>query len=487
MKFMSKPSKPIFLALIVFVEILQFLNNSPAQSLEIKVKIEGSEAKVSGRIVDAPEGTGFRDLEFTDSVAGQSGYALRVSALKFSNSEEIWDGVRVARDRYRSGENGFVSFEYVMDLRPPGLASMAHTSWIDGERGVLAAADLFPNVGANLPVNANFELPAGWIFAFGIPNKIRINDPQREFYFISKNPRESAVAGGVANVAVDGEFKFTDADAAKMVAEIIGQYRSVFGGMPREKIKVIIARFPDDAREGRFEAETRGSTVLIMSADLTNASQSAQRLHAQLRHELFHLWVPNALELDGAYDWFYEGFALYQSLRTAVALNRIRFEDFLGTLGRAYDADSKIVTRHSLIDASRDRWSGFNTRVYARGMLVGFLIDVEMLARSKGKRSVSDLLRAIWKEHGPGSKRADGNEAVIAAIEKYPELKPIVSSYIRGSAPIEWRTALAAAGIEAVSDGSNTVLRATAAPTKSQKVLLDKLGYNNWRNFLKKS
>lgn len=475
MKLMSKPFKPIFFAWLVFVEILQFLNNSPAQSLEIRVKIEGSEAKVSGRIVDIPDGIRFNELIFADTIAGQSHYRLRVR------------DIRVVRRSYESGKSGIDSFEYVMDLRPPGLASMAHASWIDGERGVLAAADLFPNVGANLPVNANFELPAGWKFAFGIPNRTLIKEPEREFFFISKNPRESEVAGGIASVVVDGEFKFTDADAVKMVAEIIGQYRSVFGGMPREKIKVIIARFPEDAREGRFEAETRGSTVLIMSADLPNASQSAQRLHAQLRHELFHLWMPNALELDGAYDWFYEGFALYQSLRTAVALNRIRFEDFLGTLGRAYDADSKIVTRHSLIDASRDRWSGFNTRVYARGMLVGFLIDVEMLARSKGKRSVSDLLRTIWKEHGSGSKRADGNEAVIAAIEKYSELKPIVSSYIRGSAPIEWRTALAAAGIEAVSDGSSTTVRVITAPTKSQKDLLDKLGYNNWRNFLKKS
>lgn len=475
MKFMSKPFKPIFFALLVILEILHLLNNSSAQSLEMKVKIEGSEAKVSGRIVDIPEGIRFTELIFADTIAGQSHYRLRVR------------DIRVDRGSYESGKSGIESFEYVMDLRPPGLASMAHASWIDGERGVLAPADLFPDVGANLPINADFELPAGWKFAFGIPNKILINDPQREFYFISKKPRESLVAGGVANVVVDGEFKFTDPDAARMVGEIIGQYRSVFGGMPREKISVIIAKFPEDAREGRFEAETRGSTVLIMSADLPNPSQSAQRIHAQLRHELFHLWVPNALELDGAYDWFYEGFALYQSLRTAVALNRIRFDDFLGTLGRAYDADSKIVTRHSLIDASRDRWSGFNTRVYARGMLVGFLIDVEMLARSKGKRSVSDLLRTIWKEHGFGSKRADGSEAVIAAIEKYPELKPIVSSYIRGSDPIEWRTALAAVGIEAVSDMQGTTLRTTAAPTKSQKDLLDKLGYNNWRNFLKKS
>ncbi len=476
MKLMSKPFKPIFFALIVFVEILQFLNISAAQSLEIHVKIEGTEAKIAGRVVNITAGVKIREFKFTDNIAGQSGYSLRKHGVRLLDAS----GNLVAEP-----VNGFESFEYVSDLRPSDHATMAHSSWIDGERGVIAPADLFPDLGIQLPIDVTFELPEGWSFASGIPSKMRIDDPHRDFYFIGRELREFPVKVGLANVVVSGDFNFSGPEAAKMADEIIAQYTQVFGGIPDRKFTVIISRFPEDARTGRFEAETRGSTVLLMTADLPNAAQSKQRLHEQLRHEIFHLWMPNALELDGAYDWFYEGFALYQSLRTAVALNRIRFDDFLGTLGRAYDADSKIVTRHSLIDASRDRWSGFNTRIYARGMLVGFLIDLELLARSKGKRSVLDLLRSIWKDHRAGSRRADGNEAVIAAIEKYPELKPIVASYIRGSNQIEWRTALAAAGIEAVSDGSNTTLRTVSSPTKAQKDLLDKLGYNNWRNFLK--
>ena len=104
---------------------------------------------------------------------------------------------------------------------------------------------------------------------------------------------------------------------------------------------------------------------------------------------MFHLWIPNGVNLTGNYDWFYEGFALYQSLKMGVAVEPdtgltiiwIRFRGPTGSItGR------KTL---SLIDASKNRWNGNNnTQIYARGMLVAFLCDLAMLEASKGKRSV---------------------------------------------------------------------------------------------------
>ena len=170
-----------------------------------------------------------------------------------------------------------------------------------------------------------------------------------------------------------------------MAAEIFINYQELFAAKPNQKTQIFLLRFPKDIKSGRWEAETRGANVVIISSDMPFKTHSVQRLHEQLRHEIFHLWLPNGVNLSGNYDWFYEGFALYASLRTALAMNQIRFEDFLDTLGRAHSIDTLQSRRVSLIEASKNRWNGANTQVYARGMLVAFLIDTALLQKSKGK------------------------------------------------------------------------------------------------------
>jgi predicted metalloprotease with PDZ domain len=190
--------------------------------------------------------------------------------------------------------------------------------------------------------------------------------------------------------------------------------------------------------------------------------------------------MPNGVNLSGNYDWFYEGFALYQALKTGVAVNRIRFTDFLDTLARAYNVDSGHTQRPSLIDASKSRWSGANTQVYARGMLVAFICDITLLQASKGKRSVSDIFRDIYLAHSGASARADGNTVVLSTLEKYG-LKTVADRYIRGSENIAWKTELDRVGIETEDVNLLTRLKVKEKPSGRQKAFLDKLGYNNWR------
>jgi predicted metalloprotease with PDZ domain len=207
-------------------------------------------------------------------------------------------------------------------------------------------------------------------------------------------------------------------------------------------------------------------------------SQSSQRLHEQLRHEIFHLWIPNAVNLTGSYDWFYEGFALYQSLKLGVAVGRIRFSDMLDTLSRAYMIDAADRSRSSLIDASRRRWVDSGITVYARGMLVAFLTDAALLDASGGKYSTDDLVKQLYAGH-LGAVKTDGNTAILAAMRQHPELLPIVDGYINGSKPVEWASLLAALALEEHRNGREVVLSVALKPSSRQKALLRKLGYNS--------
>ena len=306
---------------------------------------------------------------------------------------------------------------------------------------------------------------------------------------IGKDWREKALSKGGFSLIVqlNGKWHFTDDEAAKMAEEIVHQYRSAFGPLAATQAGIIITGFPGGAKVGSWEAETRGNTVTIISSDMPFRTQSLQRLHEQLRHELFHLWIPNGVNLTGSYDWFYEGFALYQSLKLAVALNRIRFEDFLDTLSRAHTIDTAQSQRTSLLQMSASRFSGANTQVYARGMLVAFLCDLALLEQSKGKRSVEDVLKELFKKHQKPAAPADGNTVVLAFLRSDPKVVPIVDKYVTGKDKLEWTTELAGAGIEDSDAGPLTTLRVKEKLNGRQKALLDKLGYNNWRKLSRKS
>ena len=182
----------------------------------------------------------------------------------------------------------------------------------------------------------------------------------------------------------------------------------------------------------------------------------------------------------------YEGFALYQALRMSIGANRIGFNDMLDTLSRAYEVDNNMQgQRGSLIEASDSRWAGANTQIYARGMIVAFLCDITMLQNSKGKTTVSDVLRRIYTEHAYSIPREDGNTALLRILESYGYLRPITGRYVKGRENIAWRKELDAVGLEeflVTQRGYAIRLKVKDKPTGKQKAFLDKLGYNNWRN-----
>ena len=233
-----------------------------------------------------------------------------------------------------------------------------------------------------------------------------------------------------------------------MADRIYLNYGRTLGGFPAGKPQILI--IPAEGKQGRWEAETRGNTVLIVSGDMPFEKLSRQRLHEQLRHELFHLWMPNDLALAGNYDWFYEGFTVYQSLRTGVELNRIAFTDFLETLSEAFNRANFQDRPISLVDASATRRSGANREVYARGMIVAFLCDGALLQNSRGKRSVADVLRRVYATHRLPNPSKDGNLSILDILRSYNELDPIIQNFITGSEKINWTPYLEKLGLEEI-------------------------------------
>ena len=465
-----------------FLLILQFFTFNYAQDFEVRIRIEATATMKAEITVTLPENNKAESLWFLDRYGEESGLLTeRFSRLNCYDRQ----GVLVARKLLSAGERIDLSdirkLAYTVDLTPrPGQFAAAHVSWMKVDGGLVVLDDLLPQeVGSSAKIS--FELPLGWKLAgFEKPGVgVAVPDIGKAVFWAGSNIRGQT--SGPLRLVISDEWRFSDAEATAMAASIFQEYLKDFGPPTNSNTEIRLAKFPIAVTFGNWEADTRGSSVTIISSDMPFKSPSLQRLHEQLRHELFHLWIPNGLNLSGNYDWFYEGFALYQSLKIGVDVNRLRFDDFLDSLSRAYEIDSAQKSRTSLIDASRQRWSGSNTQVYARGMLLAFICDVAMLNASGGKRSITDLIKEVISKHNTNTSRTDGNAALIAIFKSHREIAPMADRYISGTEPFPSEMARVLAGIEIEQLGQNSKFKITAKPSGKQKRLLEKLGIDNWR------
>ena len=498
---MSKENSLIFRVAFVIVLITQFSSALSAQIIEAKIKIEAKSPtviEIQGVNLDADSLQNANNFSFASSHAGIENLGERILDVDLAdeNKHKIEFKKLVAGEFLTEKPFVFWNYKVKADVAA-NYSAMARVSWISEEQGILMFGDLLPQFTAknNEKIRAKiiFELPQDWQIASSEKkmgeNKFEVSDIEKAVFYIGKNRREREISVGDSkiNFIISGERQFSDAEAFQMAGEIFGFYLKMFGAIPDQTAHIFLGKFPAEAKFGRWEAETRGANVTIFSAEMPFKTQSLQRLHEQLRHELFHLWMPNNLNLSGNYDWFYEGFALYQALKTGVAVNRLRFEDFLDTLARAHSVDTLQSQRVSLIEASKNRWNGANTQVYARGMLAAFLCDLAVLRQSKGKNSITDVFQEIYRMHRQPNPRKEGNSAILEILQSRVELRSIVEKYIKGAENIVWQTDLEAFGIESAEENFQTVLKAKAKPNSRQKDLLDKLGYNNWRKLSESS
>jgi len=483
-----------------FLIFLFLTANIVARDIDVSLELlSDSRLQVKVELMRNPD-LAVRDISFLQNIADVSALGGRIENFAAfdanGNSVEV---VKLIDGEFRTSRPAR-TWQYVINPKVPAkLTDTAHISWMSKDLGLLMTGDLIPQfkLGRD-PVSARIALvmPPDWRVRTGesVTGQMifEVKNIENAIFLIGKNIREKTIQldKTTLSFAFSGDWQFSDEEALEMATSILVEYKSIFKEIPHQKININLLPFPaDNSQPDRWRAETRGSTVTILSGSLPYKSQAVQRLHEQLRHEIFHLWMPNSLALTGNYDWFYEGFTIYQALRTGVELKQIRFEDFLNTLGRAFEmsnilSESQQIT---LLEAAGRRWLGTGNLVYAKGLVVAFLCEVRILQESKGRRDLKTVFQQLYQKLKKPNQIQDGNSAITRILKTFPELNLIVQNYIEGSSKIDWQNELREVGLESERDGFKTRLKVTAKPGGRQKDLLDKLGYNHWRKLLQKT
>ena len=257
--------------------------------------------------------------------------------------------------------------------------------------------DLLPAAGMEAEpfLNLNLVLPPGWMSASSRNSDgdaIVVSRPEQAVFLVGSSLEMKATQVGTSGIkiATVGDWSFSDSEIRKIVVKIVEEYTRVLRHPPPEKVALLLVPFSDAVGPERWTAETRGQNVVLLMGSQAKSGALLARLKVVLAHELFHLWIPNSLALQGDYDWFFEGFTLYQALLTGLRLNYITFEDYLETLSRVYGSYRSSTERDklSLLDASERRWTAASSLVYDKGALVAFIYDL-MLRKSARRETLT--------------------------------------------------------------------------------------------------
>lgn len=225
--------------------------------------------------------------------------------------------------------------------------------------------------------------------------------------------------------------------------------------------------------EGYGGLEHRASTALICNrADLptkndASMSEGYRNFLALCSHEYFHTW--NVKRIKPAafanYDlsqenytsllWLFEGFTSYYDDLILRRCGLIEEDAYLKLIAKTINTVQRGSGRkkQSLADSSFDAWNKYYRQdenspnaivsYYAKGSLVALGLDLHLRAETQGKKSLDDVMRALWKKFGKdfyakaasGKQQGLGEDEFAGLVEQVTgvNIKRFIDKYVKGT------------------------------------------------------
>ena len=187
-------------------------------------------------------------------------------------------------------------------------------------------------------------------------------------------------------------------------------------------------------------------------------------------HELFHAWnVKRMLPARfSPYDywqetptrllWAMEGLTSYYGDRTLVQSGVWSEERYLAHLAREIETLEALPARAhlSLAQASFDGWLSDPAQMhdhpnaffsfYNKGEIVSALLDLTIRSATEGAKSLDDVVRLLWEEHGLTGRGME-EDAVERAVARVADVGDFFARYVEGTDPLPYAESFATAGV----------------------------------------
>ena len=381
------------------------------------------------------------------------------------------------------------------------------TSVLDDRHAHLNGASLFLYVPelTKSPVEVTVEAPRGWKVAAALESRGKgryvaadfdalVDGPIQlgvfdEAHFRERGVPHRVVLSGVGRIkAVDlvpDLQKIVRAGAALWGPE--GGSARAGGGLPYKDYTFFI----NLASEPGGGLEHKSSCSLIVARDGFAPRERYLEFLLLAAHEHFHAWNVKRLRPQalGPFDyrgerytrmlWVAEGFTSYYEKLLLLRAGLASAEEILALFAEKIRTLRETPGRavQSVADASFDAWIRYyqpsehspnvSVSYYHKGQLIGLLLDLEIRRRTRGRRSLDDVMRRLYASyagaHGyPDAALREAAEAVAGG-----SLGGFFGDYVDGVAELDFEAALSAVGLQLIAEDDDP-------PTADLGVLLDR-------------
>ncbi|PRC93945.1 M61 family metallopeptidase [Solimicrobium silvestre] len=284
-------------------------------------------------------------------------------------------------------------------------------------------------------------------------------------------PHDFVVTGRVPNLDLDRIVR----DLEKICATQIAFFEPKTKRAPMDRYVFMTMAVGD----GYGGLEHRASTALICNrTDLPvkgnegneDASEAYISFLGLCSHEYFHTWNVKRIKpaAFAAYDlqqenytpllWLFEGITSYYDDLILLRSGIIDESAYLNMVSKTLNGVLRGAgrTKQSLADSSFDAWTKYYRQdenspnaivsYYTKGSLLALALDLTIRQTTAGKKSLDDLMRALWQTFGrdfyklalTGDQQGVTEAQVEAMVEQIcgVKMKPFFDRYVRGTADL---------------------------------------------------
>lgn len=337
----------------------------------------------------------------------------------------------------------------------------------------LTGKALFITQYAMADVRVRWDLPAEWKLAtpwgevLGTPNTYRVKDVYELLevgMMVGRHIQRTTTMGDVSvTLAVGHDLEQSVTLLEQTVQPIIAAAARIFAGTPPGKFVVIANR---DSYDGGTTFTRSFDVVFKTLPDLTNRDNWGH----VVTHEMLHLWNGLAIRTgDQAQEyWFSEGFTDYLANLIETRTGMITRERFFSRLGEHIDKYNALAGTVSLRKAGDDKAKYYDL-VYSGGLLAAFALDMEIRARTEGRRSLDDVMRAMYRDFSPPGRTYVMSDVVREASGVAgADLSGFFSAYVEGRERLPVDRALASLGRRAIPLNRAPMTRIWLDPRRSR-------------------
>jgi predicted metalloprotease with PDZ domain len=359
------------------------------------------------------------DLRFRGEADGETALALPDS---WGGQDELWRGIadltvvsgatlqpgEVAAARtltHRPNARIHVRYRVIQDWQGPPMAGAGNPY-----RPIIQSNyfHLIGNAALVTPDNSNplspvrlnvRNMPRGWRFASDLEHQGATLGEAAASIIVGGDFRVVQTADPNIRIAMRGaQWRFTDADFAARVAEILAAQRRFWGDESTPFLVTLI----ELSAPNQGSLSIGGTGLSDSFAFFATPNVEPEALPRMLAHEGLHTWVPNRIgglaDIDEAAGyWFSEGFTEFYTGRILVRAGLWGPADFAADFNRTlreYAVSSARTAPNARILADFWRNRDLQQLPYQRGRMLATLWDVRLRAQGRDMDDVVHEMRA---------------------------------------------------------------------------------------------